>query len=62
MSNVITGELLSPISSKRVNKEKLFKLYGVVAIIFAISMLAFLLTTICYKGFSTFLNIAKNNS
>ena len=49
MSNVITGELLSPISSKRVNKEKLFKLYGVVAIIFAISMLAFLLITICYK-------------
>ena len=54
MSNVITDELLSPISSKRVNKEKLFKLYGVVAIIFAISMLAFLLITICYKGFSTF--------
>ena len=54
MSNVITGELLSPISSKRVKKEKLFKLYGVVAIIFAISMLAFLLITICYKGFSTF--------
>ena len=54
MSNVTTGELLSPISSKRVNKEKLFKLYGVVAIIFAISMLGFLLTTICHKGFSTF--------
>ena len=54
MSNVITNELLSPISSKRVNKEKLFKLYGVTAIIFAMSMLIFLLTTISYKGFSAF--------
>lgn len=54
MSDVITNELLSPISSKRVNKEKLFKLYGVSAIIFALSMLIFLLTTITYKGFSAF--------
>ena len=54
MSNVITNELLSPISSKRVNKEKLFKLYGITAIIFAMSMLIFLLTTISYKGFSAF--------
>ncbi len=54
MSDVITNELLSPISSKRVNKEKLFKLYGVSAIIFALSMLIFLLTTITYNGFSAF--------
>ena len=54
MSNVITNELLSPISSKRVNKEKLFKLYGIAAIFFAMSMLIFLLITISYKGFSAF--------
>ena len=54
MSNVITNELLSPISSKRVNKEKLFKLYGLAAILFALSMLMFLLITIFYKGYSTF--------
>ena len=54
MSDVITNELLSPISSKRVNKEKLFKLYGIAAIFFAMSMLIFLLITISYKGFSTF--------
>ena len=54
MSNIITNELLSPISSKRVNKEKLFKLYGIAAIFFAMSMLIFLLITISYKGFSAF--------
>ena len=54
MSDVITNELLSPISSKRVNKEKLFKLYGIAAIFFAMSMLIFLLITISYKGFSAF--------
>ena len=54
MSNVITNEHLSPISSKRVNKERLFKLYGLAAIFFALSMLIFLLITISYKGYSTF--------
>ena len=54
MSDLITNELLSPISSKRVNKEKLFKLYGIAAIFFAMSMLIFLLITISYKGFSAF--------
>ena len=54
MSNVITNEHLSPISSKRVNKEGLFKLYGLAAILFALSMLMFLLITIFYKGYSTF--------
>ena len=54
MSNVITNEHLSPISSKRVNKEGLFKLYGLAAIFFALSMLIFLLITISYKGYSTF--------
>ena len=54
MTNVITNEHLSPISSKRVNKEGLFKLYGLAAILFALSMLMFLLITIFYKGYSTF--------
>ena len=54
MTNVITNEHLSPISSKRVNKEGLFKLYGLAAIFFALSMLIFLLITISYKGYSTF--------
>ena len=54
MSNLITNEHLSPISSKRVNKEGLFKLYGLAAIFFALSMLIFLLITISYKGYSTF--------
>ena len=54
MINVITNEHLSPISSKRVNKEGLFKLYGLAAILFALSMLMFLLITIFYKGYSTF--------
>ncbi len=54
MSNLITNEHLSPISSKRVNKEGLFKLYGLTAIFFAMTMLIFLLITISYKGYSTF--------
>ena len=54
MTNVITNEHLSPISSKRVNKEGLFILYGLAAILFALSMLMFLLITIFYKGYSTF--------
>ena len=54
MNNVTSSELLSPISSKRVNKEGLFKLYGLTAIFFAMAMLIFLLITISYKGYSTF--------
>ena len=54
MNNVTSSELLSPISSKRVNKEGLFKLYGLTAIFFAMTMLIFLLITISYKGYSTF--------
>jgi len=54
MNKVISSDLLSPISSKRINKEGLFKLYGLGAIFFAMTMLIFLLITIFYKGYSTF--------
>jgi len=54
MSNIIKNDILIPISSKRTNKEKLFKICGLSAIIFAISMLLILFVTIFSKGYSSF--------
>ena len=54
MSNIIKNDILIPISSKRAIKEKLFKICGLSAIIFALSMLVILFTTIFSKGYSAF--------
>ena len=54
MSNIINNNILSPISSKRTRKEKLFKICGLSAIIFTLSMLIILFTTIFSKGYSAF--------
>ena len=54
MSNIIRNDILTPVSSKRTTKEKLFKICGLSAIIFALSMLVILFTTIFSKGYSAF--------
>ena len=54
MSNIIRNDILTPVSSKRTTKEKLFKICGLSAIIFALSMLVILFTTIFSKGYSDF--------
>ena len=54
MSNIIKSDILIPISSKRAIKEKLFKIFGLSAIIFSLSMLLILFTTIFSKGYSAF--------
>ena len=54
MSSIINNDILSPISSKRTRKEKLFKICGLSAIIFALSMLIILFITIFSKGYSAF--------
>ena len=50
MSNIIRNDILTPVSSKRTTKEKLFKICALSAIIFALSMLVILFTTIFSKG------------
>jgi len=54
MSNIIRNDILTPVSSKRTTKEKIFKICGLSAIIFALSMLVILFTTIFSKGYSAF--------
>ena len=54
MSSIINNDILSPISSKRTRKEKLFKICSLSAIIFALSMHIILFTTIFSKGYSAF--------
>ena len=54
MSNIIKNDILIPISSKRAIKERLFKIFGLSAIIFSLSMLLILFTTIFSKGYSAF--------
>ena len=54
MSNIFRNDILIPISSKRTSKEKLFKICGLSAIIFALSMLIILFITIFSKGYSAF--------
>ena len=54
MSNIIKNDILIPISSKRAIKEKLFKIFGLSAIIFSLSMLLILFTTIFSKGYPAF--------
>ena len=54
MSNIIRNDILTPVSSKRATKEKLFKICGLSAIIFTLSMLIILFTTIFSKGYSAF--------
>ena len=54
MSDLIRNDILIPISSKRTRKEKLFKISGLLAIIFSLSMLIILFTTIFSKGYSAF--------
>ena len=54
MSSLIINDLAQPISSKRRNKEKLFEIYGIVAILFAISMLLILFVSIFSNGYSAF--------
>ena len=54
MSDLIRNDILIPISSKRTRKEKLFKTSGLLAIIFSLSMLIILFTTIFSKGYSAF--------
>ena len=55
MSSTLNYDIGSPISSKRVNKEKRFQIYGIVALLFAIMMLFTLFFTIFSKGFSAFI-------
>ena len=54
MSNIIKNDILIPISSKRAIKERLFKIFGLSAIIFSLSMLLILFTTIFSKWYSDF--------
>ena len=54
MSSLTINDVVQPISSKRRNKEKLFEIYGIVAILFAISMLLILFASIFSKGYSAF--------
>jgi phosphate transport system permease protein len=54
MSNIIKNDILIPISSKRTTSEKLFKVCGLLAVIFALSMLLILFITIFSKGYSAF--------
>ena len=54
MSSLTINDEVQPISSKRRNKEKLFEIYGIVAILFAISMLLILFASIFSKGYSAF--------
>ena len=63
MSNIIRNDILTPVSSKRTTKEKLFKICGLSAIIFALSMLVILFTTIFSKGYSVLiLRISQRGS
>ena len=55
MSSTLNYAIGSPISSKRINKEKRFQIYGIVALLFAIMMLFTLFFTIFSKGFSAFI-------
>jgi len=55
MSSTLNYAIGSPISSKRINKEKRFQIYGIVALSFAIMMLFTLFFTIFSKGFSAFI-------
>ena len=54
MNNIIKNDILIPISSKRAIKERLFKIFGLSAIIFSLSMLLILFTTIFSKGYPAF--------
>ena len=54
MSSLTINDVVQPTSSKRRNKEKLFEIYGIVAILFAISMLLILFASIFSKGYSAF--------
>ena len=55
MSSTLNYAIGSPISSKRINKEKRFQIYGILALLFAIMMLFTLFFTIFSKGFSAFI-------
>ena len=55
MSSTLNYAIGSPISSKRINKEKRFQIYGILALLFAITMLFTLFFTIFSKGFSAFI-------
>ena len=55
MSSTSNHSIGSPISSNRINKEKRFQIYGIVALLFAIMMLFTLFFTIFSKGFSAFI-------
>ena len=55
MSSTLNYAVGSPISSKRINKEKRFQIYGILALLFAIMMLFTLFFTIFSKGFSAFM-------
>ena len=55
MSSTINQDIASSISSARINKEKRFQIYGILALLFAIMMLFTLFFTIFSKGFSAFI-------
>ena len=60
MSSTLNYAIGSPISSKRINKEKRFQIYGVAALLFAMIMLVTLFITIFSKGLSAFIQTKVN--